>query len=389
MPFAFIQSEPQEIQADALVQPESSIFPQFIHCFGDASPAWPRLEKDPAKGPAEHTKHPIFSGQRFPENPYLFLGLCPPGKSVWELSSSKKQLILIHTAPAHAQSDWKKELYYLSECYKTSMQLAASLGCRSIVFPLLPGSLSSFPPEKGLDCATFSIGQTLLELDANLLVWLAIPSEKIAAMRLNSALLSRIQDYIRKINPDLQSSWSSSELYQIEKLDRTPFEIEKNLVAEEDFEKNLYQAGVLEPSTAKRLQQTLNETKAETFQQMLFRLIDQKNLKDTHVYKRANIDRRLFSKIRSHVDYQPSKNTVLALAIALELDLNETQQLLEKAGFTLSHSLRRDIIIEFFIQEKNYNIFLINEVLFCYSLPLLGITENGFRGKSERMMLEP
>ena len=110
----------------------------------------------------------------------------------------------------------------------------------------------------------------------------------------------------------------------------------------------------------------------DTFSEALIRLIDAKGKTDPEVYKRANIDRRHFAKIRKNQNYQPSKTTAMALAIALELNLDETKDFIGRAGYAISHSSKMDIIVEYFIERGEYDIFTINETLFAFEQPLLG-----------------
>ena len=108
------------------------------------------------------------------------------------------------------------------------------------------------------------------------------------------------------------------------------------------------------------------------FSETLLQLIDRTGKKDSEIYKKANVDRKLFSKIRNNMDYRPSKTTALAFAFALELDVDETKDFISRAGFALSHSSKFDVIVEYFLVNRNYNVFELNEVLFAFDQPLIG-----------------
>ncbi|QCX33283.1 O-acetyl-ADP-ribose deacetylase [Caloramator sp. E03] len=263
---------------------------------------------------------------------------------------------VIHTVGPIWRGGNNNEEKLLSDCYKNSLRIAKEYNLESIAFPLISTGAYGYPVDKGLKVAISVIGDFLLNNDMK--VYLVVYNKE--AFKISEKLFSSIKQYIddRYVKEHTEKRYRNIEERQIREI----YKESMNFFMEE-----------AEQVVKKRcLEDVVNELD-ETFTQMLLRLIDEKGLTDSQVYKRANIDRRLFSKIRSDINYKPSKSTAIALAIALKLNLDETKDLLSKAGYALSHSNKFDIIIEYFIKEGNYNIFEINEALFAFEQNLLGV----------------
>ena len=232
--------------------------------------------------------------------------------------------------------------------------------CKSIAFPLISSGIFGYPPSEALQIATDAIHDFLKNNEID--VYLIIYDKDVFSIA--QKLLGEIDSYIDEnyIQPNNSqrniTKRMSSSSQTVDNVFEIECEISDSLNYTKDCEENPFVS--------------ILTNLDEPFSNTLLRLIDSKGKNDVDVYKRANIDRKLFSKIRSTTGYMPSKRTALALAIALELTLSETQDLLERAGYALSHSQKFDVIIEYFIINKEYDIYKINEVLFHYDQALLG-----------------
>ena len=243
----------------------------------------------------------------------------------------------------------------LISCYRTSLALAKEHGCETVAFPLISSGIHGYPKDQALKVAIDTISDFLLENDMT--VYIVIFDRK--AYQIGEKLFSDIAAYIDDNYVDEHTDSRSEQSRRMQMLSDEP--------EEETFGAPLAPMA----ASAKTLDDALSQID-ESFSEMLLRKIDEKGMTDAQCYKKANIDRKLFSKIRSDRLYKPSKPTALAFAIALELPLDETKEMLMKAGFALSHSNKFDIIIEYFIEHGNYNIFEINEALFAFDQSLLG-----------------
>ena len=286
------------------------------------------------------------------------LGGCKTGKAKITGGYNLPAKHVIHTVgPIYGDGN-HSEKALLESCYRESLALAKEHQCETVAFPLISSGVYGYPKDQALKVAIDVIGNFLL--DNEMTVYIVIFDK--AAYKISEKLFSDIAEYIDDNYVDERTD------YRRERMRAIPttavHEIETDLASFEMCERK---AALPEDDLNAKLRQI-----DESFSEMLLRKIDEKGMTDAECYKKANIDRKLFSKIRSDVHYKPSKPTVLAFAISLELSLPETEDMLRKAGFALSHSNKFDIIIEYFISKQNYNIFEINEALFAFDQSLLG-----------------
>lgn len=285
----------------------------------------------------------------------MTLGGCKTGQAKITKGYKMPCKYIIHTVGPvwRGGENGEKELLY--SCYEKSLQLAKEYKCESVAFPLISSGIYGYPKDKALQVAVSAITDFLAENDMDITMVVLDKN----AVSVSEGLFCDVRRYIdenyvgeRFVDADRQTIGASL-------FGRA---VSKSEMAQEEHCAFSRLADL--PSDFDKLD--------ESFSQALLRLIDERGMTDVQVYKKANIDRRLFSKIRSDVNYKPKKQTAVAFAVALELDISETQKLLEKAGYTLSNSIKFDVIIKYFIENRMYNIYEINETLFAFDQSLIG-----------------
>ncbi|MDO5549318.1 MAG: macro domain-containing protein [Eubacteriales bacterium] len=289
------------------------------------------------------------------------IGRCPVGQAVITKSFGLPAKYVIHAVGPIWHGGHQNEPELLRSCYIQSLHLAKQHGCRSISFPLISSGIYGYPKEEALRIATDAIREFLKGNEMEVALVLFDRSAVVLGQSQFSGIRAYIDDhYVDARREDRRWQTESIALQRQEREQEKQF---APAAAQDSM-----------PSAAlgpKRSLRDLMEHLDDSFSKMLLRLIDEKGMTDVEVYKRANLDRKLFSKIRKD-SYKPSKQTAIALAIALRLNLDETTDLLGRAGYALSHSSKFDVIIEYCIDNQVYDIYEINEALFAFDQKLLG-----------------
>lgn len=289
-------------------------------------------------------------------------GILEVGKAVITSAFALPCKYVIHTVGPWWKGGESGEEVLLRACYRESLKLGVANKCKTIAFPLIASGTFGFPKDKVLKIAVDEISNFLF--DNEMLVYIVVYDK--TSYSISEKLFADIVDYIDDnyntegwLSPNRSTISKSIAMPQMPRARRRNDDIDFDVCAKK----------------VKFSDEGLDDilkSLDESFSQMLLRKIDEKGMTDADCYKKSNVDRKLFSKIRSNVNYKPSKTTVIAFAIALELSLDETEDMLRKAGFALSHSNKFDVIIEYFITHGNYNIFEINEVLYQFDQSTLG-----------------
>ena len=300
------------------------------------------------------------------------LGGCEPGDAKLTKGYDMDCKWIIHTVGPVWQDGSMGEPELLKTCYRNSLSIAKEKKCKSIAFPLISTGVYGYPKDKALEVAVSVISEFLSENDMDVTLVVFDREALVASTEKFGVIQQYINDRFAVEQDD--SRKRKIAIFGKRKGGHAAAAAVSEMHIEDMFEAAEAQNYSLVGNTtlpAASLQDIV-EKPDETFSEFLLRLIDIKGMTDVETYKKANIDRKLFSKIRSDKNYKPKKQTAVAFAIALELVLPDTKDLLEKAGYALSRSLKFDLIIRYFIENHNYNIYEINEALFAFDQTLIG-----------------
>ncbi|MBQ2306808.1 MAG: macro domain-containing protein [Clostridia bacterium] len=323
------------------------------------------------------------------------LGSIAPGAAAYTRAFRLNAKYIIHTVgPAWNGGD-HGERDILRACYKNSLAAAAELECESIAFPLIATGVYGFPKDEALRIALDEINIFLLSHDMNVILAVLDRDSFELSARLSGDIRAYIDNHsaaaICAAEYGGAAHAPAAQFHDAIKAERNAFygrarRPERNDVflkaskrAEEPepvlecaaMAEEALDTSIADAVSGKSLDEVVKNS-ADTFQERLLHLIDESGMTDVTVYKKANIDRKVLSRIRCKRDYKPKKKTAVAFAIALELDMPTMLDLLARAEIAFSPSSKFDLIITYFVTNRNYDIYEINSALFKYGQPLLG-----------------
>ena len=384
MPFHIIRDNITRVHADAIVNTAN---PEPVYAGGTDSAIYHAAGRDRLL--AERKK----------------IGRINPGQAAFTPAFALHAKYIIHTVGPVWQGGDRGEFELLASCYRNALGIARRLGCESIAFPPISTGVYGFPKDRALEIALSenSVFLEKSEMDVTLVVF---DRESFA---LSAGLAADIRQYISDnyVTEQTAEEYAIDDQYLGQSLNQTlrpaaRRELQRRSARHSRLESPSRKSDAKDsspqgekpdyllreegaayepdqsvssaparPRPQRSLQDVMSQV-GESFQECLLRLIDQRGLTDAQVYKRANIDRKLFSKIRCNPHYIPRRKTIISLAVALELNIDEMTDLLLKAGIALSPGSKFDLIIRYCVENQIYDSMTINAILFDYDQPLLG-----------------
>ena len=350
MPFSIIRDDLSRVQADAIVNPANPL-PQI-----GAGTDWAIHE---AAGPEL-----LRARER--------IGELRPGEVAETPAFRLKARYVIHASSPVWEGGAQGEEALLRRAYDAALALADRLGCRSVAFPLLAAGSYGFPRELALTTAIRAFTDFLLEHDMQIDLVLFNGSAFALAGSLFDDLKSYIDDNYVSAKRAMERATENRENRDYRRPPRRtqyPQASQAETIAEESgFPGDM---PMMAPSAFAGSLEELFGQRESSFTEHLLSLLAERDGKDSEVYRRAEISRQLFSKILNNPHYQPTKSTAIQLAIGLQLDLTQTQRLLEKAGYALTRSSKADLVVQYYIERKIYSVSFINAALDDCGLPPL------------------
>lgn len=332
MPIQIIREDITKMKCDAIVNPTD--------------------EEMIGSGGVDGLIHKV-AGPRLKEE-FIQSGGCQVGKAKITKGFLLPSTYIIHTVGPIYIDGKHNEKSLLESCYKECLKLAVENNCKSIAFPLISTGTYRYPKEEAFNIAIQTIQNFLLNHEMN--IFIVVYDKK--AVSISKKIFTNVLEYIDDHYVEMyEASYNRNVRYQ-----------PKLIFSKQEDISNKKSCDIYDETIS--LNEKIFELD-ESFSESLIRMIDERNMKDSDCYKKANIDRKLFNKIKNNSNYHPKKETAIAFAIALELNLEDTLSFLSKAGYTLSNSYKFDVIIKYFIQNKIYDVMLINETLFTFDQKLL------------------
>ena len=344
MPFLMIRNDITKVAADAIVNPANRTLLQ-----------------------GSGTSHAIYqaAGEQELTAACEAIGHCDLGRAVCTPAFGLPAKYIFHAVCPAWHGGGSGEAEQLAGAYHSALELAAEYHCESVAFPLLSSGNYGYPKEQAFRIAVDTITQYVMEHD--LTVYLVLYDRH--SLAVSRKLFASVEEYI-----DDHYVAQNDESYEFDRRRRELAERRRRL--EEDAAAPMLETVAAPPPpaapVAARSLENLMDNLGESFTTRLLRLIDERGLKDSTVYKQSNISRQHFSKIQCNRDYNPKKKTVLAFAVGLHLSEDETIDLLKSAGYAFSDGSKRDWIVRYCLEHKIYNINQVNALLFEYDQEQLG-----------------